>query len=160
MLYLLMVTMFIGAISGAKQFEKTCKLSSLVAYMDEGCTIPYRSKQALEQAQEEVDRFNEAALYATSQCYNFTGGIGSIIINCNEDGFTSQRFSDLYCTVPIVNTQPAVGKFKQDTSQMVYKWDSCVLFDEHADIYGKMENAIHIGLTTATIALLTISSVL
>ena len=99
----MLLAMLLGAISGAKLYEKTCKLSSLVAYIDEECTIPYRSKQALEQSREEVDRFNEAALYSTGQCHNYTSGVGSIIINCNEDGFTSTRFSDLYCTVPLVN---------------------------------------------------------
>ena len=48
-----------------KSGDKTCKLQSLVAYMDERCTIPYRNIQALGKSREEVDRFIEAALYAT-----------------------------------------------------------------------------------------------
>ena len=112
----MLVAMAISSIAAAKTGDRICKLQSLTAYMDEGCTMMYRNIEAMKKSREEVDRFNEASLYATGQCYNYTAGVGSIIINCNEDGFVSQRFSDLYCTVPIVNTQPAVGKFKQDTS--------------------------------------------
>ena len=156
----MLLSMLLGAIQGAKQFEKTCRLNALVAYMDEECTIPYRSKEALEQSREEVDRFNEAALYSTNQCHNYTSGVGSIIINCNEDGFHSTRFSDLYCTVPFVNAHKKVGAFKQDTSMMTYKWDSCVLFDEHGDIYVKMCKAVYMAsMTAASIALLALSSV-
>ena len=80
MMNFLSLATMIGVISAAKQSESTCRINSLVAYMDEGCTIPYRSLEATKSAREEMDRFNEASLYSTGQCYNYTAGQGSIVI--------------------------------------------------------------------------------
>ena len=62
---LMLMALTIGTISAAKTGDKICKIHSLVAYMDEGCTLMYRNVEAMKKSREEVDRFNEAALYTT-----------------------------------------------------------------------------------------------
>ena len=83
-----------SAVSAATVKGDTCKVNGVQFWMDDQCTIPWRSALVLTAAKSTEDGFNTIALYATDTCASLEGlnpetaGLGLYMkITCDEDGF-------------------------------------------------------------------------
>ena len=51
--------------------DSTCKITNVKLYMDEQCTMPYRSTYYLELSKKATDDFRQKSMYATDNCTPF-----------------------------------------------------------------------------------------